>query len=144
MKRFLFVFVILISVHAKAQKYVLLDTHISRPATYSNVVTSADKFNGFFPVEKKFLKLFIKALEEIDTQLAGKASNEPAKQYEMGCTKFTGLKLSVSNEQRLDYVLTSNCSDVKVSMHLSNAKMTNASNAFFIKTWIKYIRNNVH
>ena len=124
-----------------AQKYVLLDKRIYKPVTYANTITSADKFNGFFPVEKKNLKQFVKILDEIEKKLSGGVHLGEAMQYEIGCTKFSGLTFPSATGDRLDYVLTSNCDNVVISMHLSDAKLSNHSNAFFIKTWIKYIKS---
>ncbi len=142
MKLFLLLFVFTCSANVKAQKYALLDKRLAQPITYTNKVTSNDQFNGLFPVEKKWLPQFIKDLEEIKNKLSSKGSFE-AKQYTLGCTKFTGVKVSLASEDRLDYVITSNCDGVKISMHLCDAKMTNAGNLFFIKTWIKYIGSYV-
>ena len=143
MKHFLLALLFLGTMKINAQKYVLLDKRIAQPVTYSNKVTSADKFNGLFPVEKKDIKAFIKALEEIARQLSIHGTIGEVKNYEMGCVKFTGLKIPLAKGDRLDYVLTSTCDDVKISMHLSDAKMSNENNAYFIHTWLKYIKNGV-
>ena len=108
MKCTLLLFILLSTSGVRAQKYVLLDQHISEPVKYSNTVTSADNFNDLFPVEKKLLPEFLKAI-------------------------------MLAAGERIDYVITSTCDNVKISMHLSDAKLSNESNAFFIKTWIKYI-----
>ena len=143
MKYFLLFTLIIGSLHIKAQKYVLLDKRIAQPVTYSNTITSADKFNGLFPVEKKTLKQFVAALEDIVKKLSIIGQLGEAKQYEIGCTRFTGLTVPFSKEDRLDYVLISTCDNVRISMHLSDAKITNASNAYFINTWIKYIKDSM-
>lgn len=129
--------------HVNAQKYILLDEHISQPVHYSNTVTVTDKVKGFFPVEKKNIGQFIKALEEINHTLSARGHIAEAKQYRVGCVTFTGLSVSLAKEDRLDYVLTADCDNIKINMHLSDAKISNADNAFFISTWIKYIRNSV-
>ncbi|MDQ2718739.1 MAG: hypothetical protein M3Z26_03085 [Bacteroidota bacterium] len=126
-----------------AQKYVLLDKHIAQPITYTNTITPTDKLNDLFPVEKKSLGHFVKALKEIAEKLAKNGHLGEAKQYEIGCTKFTGLTVPLARGDRLDYVITSICNNVKISMHLSDAKITNASNAYFINTWIKYIESSM-
>ena len=141
MKISLLVIFLIGSFAAEGQKYALLDKHLVEPIIYTNKVTSNDKFNGFFPVEKKELPQFIKALEEIENKLATKGSLGEAKQYTIGCTKFAGVTVSLASGERLDYVLTSTCDDVRVSMHLCDAKLSNANNEFFIKTWIKYINS---
>lgn len=143
MKYFLLFTLIIGSLHIKAQKYVLLDKRIAQPVTYSNTITSADKFNGLFPVEKKTLKQFVATLEDIVKKLSIIGQLGEAKQYEIGCTRFTGLTVPFSKGDRLDYVLISTCDNVRISMHLSDAKITNASNAYFINTWIKYIKDSM-
>ena len=72
MKFILLLFIFLGSVNCKAQKYALLDKNLAQPVTYTNTVTSKDKFNGLFPVEKKMLPQFINALEEIENKLSSK------------------------------------------------------------------------
>ena len=142
MKFFLLLFFALFLSTSHGQKFVLLDTKLAQPVTYSDHVTQTDKFNGIFPVEKKLLPEFMKALEEISQKLS---SHEPignAKQYQIGCTKFKGLTVSLASGDRLDYVITSSCGGIKISMHLSDAKSGNAINAFFINTWIKYIKSS--
>ncbi len=54
-----------------------------------------------------------------------------------------GKSFSAHYGRRIDYVLTSNCDGVKVTMHLCDAKLSNANNAYFVKTWIKYIRSTI-
>ena len=127
----------------KAQKYVLLDQHMAEPVKYSNTITSADKFNDLFPVEKKLVPEFLRALEEIENKLSSKPPFGKIKDYEIGCIRFTGRAIMLAAGERIDYVITSSCEDVRISMHLSDAKLSNKGNAFFIKTWIQYIRSYV-
>lgn len=142
MKHFLLFIFTIISIGANAQKFALLDKSLAVPVAYSDHVTSTDKFKKLFPVEKKYLPQFIKALEEISKKLEAKGPKGAAKQYQVGCTKFTGLTVSLATGDRLDYVITSYCDNLKISMHLCDAKFSNASNAFFINTWIKYIEDS--
>ena len=139
MKYILLLFILFSGTLVRAQKYVLLDQHMSEPVQYSNTVTSEDKFNDLFPVEKKLLPEFLKALKEIENKLSSKPPFGKIKEYEIGCIKFAGRILMLAAGERMDYVITSTCDNVKISMHLSDAKLRNESNAFFIKTWIKYI-----
>ena len=143
MKPLLLFFILAGPVNCIAQKYALLDEHLAQPVTYTDKVTPQDKFNDLFPVEKKLLPQFINVLEEIQNKLSSKGPFGEAKQYEVGCAKFTGINVRLAKEERLDYVLTSTCDNVKISMHLCDAKISNASNLYFIKTWIKYIENNL-
>lgn len=140
MKHILLISLLILSIAARGQKYALLDETLVQPVKYTNVITSADKFNNFFPIEKKVLPEFIKALKDIDRKLAS-GNYGKLQQYEMGCVKFTGGLVFLPEGQRMDYVITSSCNNIKISMHLCNPKKSNSSNAFFIKTWIKYIEN---
>ena len=141
MRYFLLIILLVSAFGTKAQKFALLDEHFAEPVHYADVVTSSDKYNDFFPVEKKLLPQFIKTLEEIERALSSKTAI--ANNYQIGCVSFTGLYISLATGGRTDYVLTSACDNVKISMHLCDAKVSNASNAFFINTWIKYIRSYV-
>lgn len=132
---------VMISSAALSQKYILLDQHLTKPVIYTDHITTENKFNDLFPVDKKSLNLFVTALEEIAFQLKHGVHSGNAKQYKIGCLEFTGIIVPVENETRLDYVITSNCDNVKIAMHLSDAKLKNSTNAYFINTWIKYIRN---
>ena len=127
----------------KAQKYVLLDQHMAEPVKFSNTITSADNFNDLFPVEKKLVPEFLKALEEIENKLSSKPPFGKIKDYQIGCIRFTGRAITLAAGERIDYVITSTCDNVRISMHLSDAKLSNKGNAFFIKTWIQYIRSYV-
>lgn len=143
MKYFLLAFSSLFFISVQAQKFALLDKRLAQPIKYTDAVTQKDKLDGFFPVETKSLPEFLSALEEISGKLESKAAMGTVKQYKIGCTKFTGLAVSLAAGERLDYVITSECSGIKVSMHLSDAKISNANNAFFINTWIKYIKSSI-
>ena len=140
--KYVFLILILCIVNqTKAQKYILLDQAISQPAFYSNQVTVSEKYKGFFPVEKKDIPNFLKALEEISARLSADKTDGKAKNYTIGCTQFRGTAFPLSKGERLDYILTSTCGGVDVSMHLVNAKLSNEDNAYFVDTWIKYIKS---
>jgi hypothetical protein len=142
--KYIFIFIFICAANqSEAQKYILLDKAMSQPAFYTNQLSVSEKFKGFFPLEKKELPKFIGVLEEIATRLSSKEIRGKAIQYQMGCTKFTGEAFPLARGERLDYVITSNCDGVKVSMHLVDAKINNENNAYFVKTWIKYIKNAV-
>ncbi|HEY5407115.1 MAG TPA: hypothetical protein VIJ92_08505 [Ginsengibacter sp.] len=132
-----------LAIATKAQKYMLLDQHMAEPVKYSNTITSADKFNDLFPVEKKLAPEFLKALEEIETKLSSKPPFGKIREYEIGCIRFTGRAIMLAAGERIDYVITSTCDNVRISMHLSDGKISNKTNAFFIKTWIQYIKSSV-
>jgi hypothetical protein len=140
--KYVFLLLIICAAHqTKAQKYILLDKAISQPAFYSNHISVSGKFKGFFPVEKKDLSKFLEALEEISQKLSSKKIMGKAKSYTIGCTEFIGTAFPLATGERLDYVLTSTCDGIRVSMHLVDAKLNNENNAYFVNTWIKYIKN---
>ncbi|HUZ61893.1 MAG TPA: hypothetical protein VMU83_24155 [Hanamia sp.] len=142
--KFIFIFLfICVADQSMAQKYILLDKAISQPAFYSNTITLIDKFKGFFPVEKKDIGKFIEALTEISRRLSSKKIIGKAKEYSMGCVRFSGEAIELANGERLDYVLISTCDDIRITMHLCDSKINNVDNAYFINTWIKYIKNAI-
>ncbi|MEO8413474.1 MAG: hypothetical protein ABI472_07425 [Ginsengibacter sp.] len=139
MKTWLFFLLFFAATGTQAQQYALLDMHLANPIQYANTITPGNKFNDLFPVEKKMLPQFIKVLEEIEKKLSSKEPFGEAKQFEIGCINFRGIIVSLASGERLDYVVTSTCDNIGISMHLCDAKISNTSNAFFIKTWIKYM-----
>ena len=142
-KYFFILLFICASYQCNAQKYILLDKAISQPAIYSNTISVSEKFKGFFPVEKKDIGKFIEVLEEISKRLSSKKNSGKATQYQIGCVKFTGVLLPLAIGNRLDYVLTSTCDNVRITMHLCDAKINNENNEYFINTWIKYIKSSL-
>lgn len=143
MKYFLSIFLLLISTFSYSQKYVLIDKTMSQPLSYTNTVTLENSYKNLFAVEKNKVTQFIAELEKIVVILTDKKKPKPEMiDVQVGKTKFTGLKIPLSVEERMDVVLTTDCDGIKVSMHLSDAKTSNANNAFFIKTWIKYIKGS--
>ncbi len=142
MKCFLLFIFTLFFINTNAQKYALLDKSLATPVAYTDHVTSADKFKKLFPVEKKYLLQFIKTLKEISKTLEAKGPQGKAKQYQVGCVHFTGLAVSLASGERLDYVLTAECDNLKISLHLCDAKYSNVNNVFFINTFIKYIEDS--
>ncbi len=132
-----------VAIQSEAQKYILLDKTFSQPAFYSNTISVSEKYKGFFPVEKKNIEEFLKVLEEIAVRLSGKKITGKAQNYQMGCTEFKGTTLSLATGERIDYMLLSTCDNIKVSMHLVDAKFNKENNVYFVKTWIKYIKNTL-
>lgn len=144
MKHFLPTFLLLISTFCYSQKYVLIDKKMALPLSYTNTVTLEHSYKNLFAVEKDNIHQFIAEVEKIAAMLTDKKKPKPeAIDLNVGKTRFVGLKISLSTEERLDVVLTTDCDGTKVSMHLSDAKLSNANNAFFINTWIKYIKSYV-
>lgn len=142
MKHSLPFFLLLISAFCYSQKYVLIDKKMSQPISYTNTVTLEHSYKNLFAVEKDKIHQFIIQLERIVAMLTGKARHATF-DINVGKTRFVSLKIPLTTEERLDVVLTTDCDGTKVSMHLSDAKISNANNAFFINTWIKYIKSYV-
>ncbi len=142
MKHLIFCFSLLISSFCYSQKYVLIDKKMTQPVTYTNTVTIEHRLKNLFPVEKDKLSQFIAEVEKISVMLSPKNKVESFDLY-IGETRFVGVKIPLVKEERLDVVLTSNIGGTKITMHLSDAKISNASNAFFITTWAKYIKGYV-
>ena len=139
---YFFSFIFFTASTVSAQKYVLLDKHMASEPKFSNTVTSNDKFQNYIPVEKKYIAEFVKSLEEIATLLSKNNKGTP-KEYNLGCVKIKGQLVPLQSGNRLDYVITCSCDNTNISMHLSDAKLANKNNYFFINTWIKYIKNNL-
>ena len=142
MKHFLYVGFILLSSVCFAQKYVLIDKTMSLPITYSNTITTEHNFKGYFPVEKIKINEFIYEIDKIARLLTDSKTKKPeAFNFNIGSTTFNGLKVPLAVEERLDVTLTTDYGTSKISMHLSDPKISNASNAYFINTWLKYLRS---
>ena len=141
MKHFLPGFLLLISSFSYSQKYALIDKKMSQPVTYTNKVTLEHSYKNLFAVEKDKLPQVIAEMEKIVTILTDKKKPKPEMiDLNVGKTNFKGLKIPLSAEERMDIVLTTDCDGTKINMHLSDAKISNANNAFFISTWIRYIK----
>ncbi len=143
MKIFYTLFLSFFVLSASAQKYALIDQGFATPISFTNNLTAEKKVKGTFPVEKAHLQEFIKALEEIAAKLGSKEKMSPAKNYKMGCTTFHGRIVNLARGDRLDYVLKSTCDSYTAIMHLCDSRLSNESNAYFINTWLKYIKSNL-
>ena len=144
MKHFLYVGFIFLSSVCSAQKYVLIDKTMILPVTYSNTITPEDNFKGYFPVEKIKIDEFINEIDKIARLLADNNTKKPEGfNFNIGSTTFNGLKVPLAKEERLDVTLTTDYGTTQISMHLSDPKISNASNAYFINTWLKYLRSHL-
>ena len=142
MKKNLFAILLIISGFTYPQKYILIDKKMSLPLSYTNTVTLEHSYKNLFAVEKAKIHEFIAELEKIATLLSDNKQVKPGSiNFYVGKTKFTGLKVPLQTEERMDVVLTTDCDGTKSSMHLCDAKISNANNAFFINTWVKYIKS---
>ena len=142
MRHLIFTFLIFSTLVCSSQKYALLDKQMGQPVTFTNTVTLQNSFAGFFPVEKDKLVEFVAAIEKIAKQLIDSKKVKPeAFKFTIGTITFTGLKIELKDEDRLDVVLSSQTGQVKTTMHLCDAKISNINNAFFVNTWAKYIRS---
>ncbi len=125
------------------QEYALLDKDMSQPVRFVTRLPHQDPLNNFIPVERRSLPQFIRDLKEIEKILDPQGVMKKAPSFEVGCVKFTGMVIESSGQPRVDYVLTSLCGGQNISMHLCDARLSNARNAFFIKTWLKYIESGL-
>ena len=144
MKHFLLIVFILISTVCSAQKYALVDKQMNLPVTYANTITVQDNYKGYFPIEKSKLNEFIIEVEKIAKLLSDPKSQKPETlDFNVGSTTFHGLRVPLSIEERMDIVITTDYGVSKTTMHLSDAKISNAKNAFYINTWLKYLRSYI-
>lgn len=141
--KYLFVIVFFCaSFQCKAQKYILFDESLSRPAIHTNHLTEMGKYKNFFPVEVKDIPQFLSVLEKIEKRLVETKIKSKLINYKVGCSEFTGRLFMLASGERVDYIITSTCESLKIKMHLCDAKITNANNEYFIKAWINYIKTN--
>lgn len=144
MKHFLPGFLLLISGFCYSQKYTLIDKTMAQPLFHANSVTAEHTYKNFFAVERNTLKQFIAEVEKIALILSDKKKSKPQSlETFVGKTRFVGLKVPSTAEERFDVVLTTDIDGSKVYMHLSDSKISNSRNAFFINTWLKYIKSYV-
>lgn len=144
MKHLLLSFLLLIANACAAQKYVLIDKKMSMPISYTNKVTLEQSYKNLFAVEKSKIRPFIAELEKIAAILSDKNKAKPETfDVIIGKTRIIGLKIPLAAEERLDVVISTDCDNTSVNMHLSDAKLSNANNAYFITTWIKYIKESL-
>jgi len=143
MKHFLFAILLAFTGLSYSQKYVLIDKKMSLPISYTNTVTVEHSYKNLFAVESDKLHKFVAEIEKIAAELTNIKKPLPETfDFNVGKTRFFALKVPLAKESRLDVVLTTDCDGTKITMHLSDAKISNASNAFFINTWAKYIRTS--
>ncbi|GAC1384830.1 MAG: hypothetical protein NVSMB45_13120 [Ginsengibacter sp.] len=114
---------------------------MSFPATLANVITIKDEYRNFFAIERSKVNEFVAAIQKIAKEITSGTIPESFNFY-VGATRFYGLKIPLKKEERMDVVLTTDCDGQKISMHLCDGKVSNSSNAFYIRTWADYIRNN--
>ena len=144
MKYLLPAFLFLLTGFTYSQKYALIDKSMSQPVSYTNTVTLQHSYKKLFAVEREKLPQFISEVEKILTILSDKQKAKPQTlEFYVGKTRFVGLKVPSSTEERLDVVLSTDCDGTKLYMHLSDSKISNANNVFFITTWLKYIKSSL-
>ncbi|MEP6595949.1 MAG: hypothetical protein ABJA71_08370 [Ginsengibacter sp.] len=144
MKHFLLIVFIFISTVCFAQKYALVDKQMSLPVTYANTITVQDNYKGYFPIEKNKLIEFISEVEKIARLLSDPKKPKPETvNFNVGSTTFHGLRVPLATEERMDIVITTDYGVSKTNMHLSDAKISNTKNAFYITTWLKYLRSYI-
>ena len=143
MKYFLLLGFLLATSIGIAQKYVLIDKKLLKPVEYTDNVTLEHSYRGYFAVEKSQVKQVIAQVEKIVQKLKSTNQLEDSFNFKVGSTTFTGLRIPLAKEERYDVVLSTDCGQVKSLMHLSDANISNATNVYYINTWLKYLRNNL-
>lgn len=144
MKHFLYSTFILIGTFCSAQKYVLVDKKMRLPVSYANTLSVQDNYKGYFPVDKNKIKQFITEVEKIAKLLADPKKKFPEKiDLLIGSTSLHGFKIALAAEERLDVILTTDYGPAKSTMHLCDAKISNSNNAYYINTWLKYLRSYI-
>lgn len=144
MKQILTLLLILICTVCTAQKYALIDKKMSMPVMYANTLSVQDSYKGYFIVEKSKLLDFITEIENIAKILMDTTNKKPENiNVNVGRTNIHGLKIQLATEDRIDVVLTTDYGDAKTTMHLCDAKVSNANNSFFVNTWLKYLHSYI-
>lgn len=143
MKRFLPLILLLLTGFSYSQKYVLIDKKMSLPVTYSDNVTIQDNYKGYFAIEKEKINDVISQVDKISALLSNPKQKKESFSYKIGSTSFTGLLVSLAEEERLDVVMITDCGQVKTILHLCDAKISNVNNAYYITTLVKYIKSSV-
>ncbi len=126
-----------------AQKYVLIDKTMMRPLTYTNEVSLKNAGKNIFVVETNNLKEFVSALDKILNRFTYGSKKNEALNFNIGKTKITSIPISVREEARLDVIINTYTKDINASMHLSDTRISNSENLFFISSWISYIKSYV-
>lgn len=143
MKHIFLLFLCFHILYAGAQKYVLLDRTMSVPPSYANTVTIMDDYKKMFAIEKRNLPAFLTMMDKLNKMLTG---NYPLGVFEFYLdknTRFTGMKITVKKEDRMDVLLTSDCITHKFTMHLCDARLSNSINSSYMKAWAGYIKDNL-
>lgn len=102
---------------------MLIDKNMQQPASYSNTVSLEHSHKNLFPVEKDKVGQFTTELEKIVVLLTDKKNSMPESiDFQVGNTRFVGIKIRLAAEERLDLVLTTNAEGTKIHMHVSEKK----------------------
>ena len=124
-----------------AQKYVLIDETMMQPLLYTNDVSLQNTAKNIFVVEANHLKEFVSALNKISSRFTDGSKKDDDLNFNIGATKIKSIPISIRKEDRLDIMVNTYTEDINVSMHLSDTKVSNTQNLFFISSWIKYIKS---
>ena len=145
MKHFLYTAFVLFGTYCSAQKYVLVDKKMRLPVTYANTVTTQDNFKGYFAIDKTKISEFITEIEKIAGLLTDPKKKKPETiDLFLGSTTLHGLRIALKTEERMDIVVTTDYGNTKSIMHLCDPKISNASNAYYITIWLKYLHSYIN
>jgi hypothetical protein len=142
LKIYLLLIITSIAGSSYSQKYALLDKNMIAPFTYSNSVSLQHSYQNLFPVEKDKLSVFVTELEKIVKELNDKKIPN-SYEFNIGATNFKMLKIPLQNEERMDLMLTTTADKASVNMHLVDGKNSNVTNAYYVSTWLRYLKKEM-
>ena len=143
MKYFLLIAFLFIGFIGSGQRFVLIDKKMNMPLAYTDNVTVEHNYRGYFAVEKAKVKEVIVEIEKFVQKLSAGAMADDSFNFKVGNTTFAGLKIPLAKDERYDLVLSTDCGQLKSFMHLSDAKIPNNSNVYYINTWLKYLKTGL-
>lgn len=94
-----------------------------------------DDNRKMFAIEKNSLPAFLIMLDRFNEMLTG---NYPLGKFEFyldKSTRFTGMKITVKKEDRMNALLTSDCITHKFTMLLCDTRLSNSINLSYMKAW---------
>ena len=140
--KFIIPILVLVSFQSKAQFYTLLDKTMVHPVKLVNTVTVIDEYQNMFPVETKFIPVFVEKLKHISSILRQKNLPEVLN-ISIGKTSFNGIRTKNSYGERMDIVISTVCANREHKMHLCSSNIKTENNIYFINAWTDYIKSFV-
>ena len=123
-------------------EFAVLDKSMYEPISYSTAAKFPKNVNNKFVIERKNIGEFLNAINKVE-EMFSKKNLPPKFDFNVGSTRFFGLKLLRNKEERMDVVITTQLGKQQFKMHLCDENVSLASNAYFIKTFSGYIKENI-